>query len=173
MATQSQRVAELSARIDSVVRETLRLFVRLLGADEGSLWVRDAESSLVIILNSGPDAKSIELSATTSAKDAQVLRCFETGSRVEDVLPFKPLPRDKRVDRMLDQETVCQISVPFQFQGERVGVLSVVQLDRERPDGMWGFSPETGKRLEIFSRTLSRLLSTSSEAHRAEKAAKA
>jgi len=155
----STLVLEITGRIDPVVRDTWRLFVSLLGGDEGSLWLRDG-NGLLMVLNSGPDAASMEFTATAQSENAQVIRCLKTGAPVEDVLPFKRLPRDRRVDGMFDQETVCQISVPFLCGQERVGVLSIVQLDRNHRNRQWGFPPETARRLKIFGRTLERLLCT-------------
>ena len=126
-------VPEITSRIDPVVRESWRLFVKLLGADEGSLWLRDGDAGLVMVLNSGPDSASLELTATTHSEDAQVIRCLKTGAPVEDVAPVQAAVTRYRHDNMLDQETVCQVSGPFHWDHDRVGVLSIVQLDRDPP----------------------------------------
>lgn len=142
-----------------MIRESWRLLVSMLRADEGSLWIYDRETgALRLVLNSGAEASTIEMSTETKSEEAQVMKCFTSGEPVEDTSVFERVPRDEQVDLKLHQQTFYQVSVPFFSQAERIGVVSIVQLGQDRPAREWGFPEETAARLQVISKLLERIL---------------
>lgn len=118
--------------LDPVAIRGLEHAFRLVGADEGTLWISDQEEThLVPVYNNGPNQAAfvgIYRQPLTSGIISMVYG-NEQGFCENEV--YQNADQDKTLDQKLNVLTCGMIAVPFYFARGRRGVLSCVKL---KPD---------------------------------------
>jgi hypothetical protein len=89
-----------------------------------------------------------------------VSKTYLEGSTEIDDGPYRRRESSGIVDEALNQSTACQLSVPFNLNGQRIGVMTAVQLSNEGTPltGRWGLSKDGQPLLEGFAKVISTLI---------------
>ena len=151
---------EFEAVFDSSMRAMLALTFRSVGADEGSVWLLDADGEhLVPRYNSGPNATSFVGRFRQSVRSGMISMVVATQQPICENAMFRNPRQDRSLDQQLGLQTSAMLAAPLLFAKELRGVISCVQLTeagaREpRP----GFTPEALEALSLAAGILSRLI---------------
>jgi hypothetical protein len=99
-----------------------------ISADEGSIWLLDAEKqNLVVAFNSGPDTDKIMGFKQPTSKGIVSLVVASEHAFVENQV-YKNAKHSATLDKKLQKTTYAMIAVPLYFLNEVRGVISCVQL---------------------------------------------
>lgn len=127
----------------------LHWLFRDVGADEGTIWLADADGkSLVPAYNTGPRAKDLVGVFRQPMGEGLVALVFANGQSVVENEVYKNVEHSKRVDHTLGQRTEAMMIVPVHFIGDLQGVISCVILGQGASDAPRRF---TGENLDFFS----------------------
>ena len=121
---------------DDMTQKVLKETFARISADEGSIWLLDAEKQhLVVAYNSGPNTEKIMGFKQPVSKGIVSLVVASEHAFVENQV-YKNAKHSKTLDEKLHKTTYAMIAVPFYFLNEVRGVISCVQLlDVEIRDG--------------------------------------
>jgi hypothetical protein len=101
-------------------------------ADEGSIWLLDAEKqSLVVSYNSGPDAEKI-VGFKQPMNQGLISLVVAAEQGLAENFVFKHAKHSPLLDRKVGRTTYAMIAVPFYFLNQVRGVISCVQLVEAR-----------------------------------------
>ena len=138
-----------AALLPSQCKYLLHWLLRHVGADEGTVWLTDAEGkNLVPAYNTGPRAGDLVGVFRQPMGEGLVALVFANGQSLVENEVYKNVDHSKRVDQALGQRTEGMMIVPFHFLGDLRGVISCVVLGKEAGDTPGQF---TAEQLRFFS----------------------
>jgi hypothetical protein len=139
----------LASLLPSHCKYLLHWLFRYVGADEGTIWLADAEGkNLVPAYNTGPHAKELVGVFRQPMGEGLVALVFVNGQSLLENEVYANADHSKRVDRALDQRTEAIMIVPVHFVGDLHGVISCVVLGG---DGGKTRKQFTAQQLEFLS----------------------
>lgn len=143
---------------DATMREVLVSTFDEVGADEGTLWLADAEQeSLRPVFNSGPHAEEIVERHRQPLNSGLVSMVYATEELFCEEQIYQNEEQSKKLDKKLGMLTCSMIASPFYFGGRIRGVISAVKLKsrelREQPDPE-PFGRKEVRRLSLTSKIL-------------------
>ena len=113
---------------DEMVRKLLTDTFARIAADEGSIWLLDAEKQhLVVAYNSGPNTEKIMGFKQPVSQGIVSLVVASEHAFVENQV-YKNAKHSATLDKKLHKTTYAMIAVPLYFLNEVRGVISCVQL---------------------------------------------
>jgi len=113
---------------DEMVRKLLTDTFARISADEGSIWLLDAEKQhLVVAYNSGPNTEKIMGFKQPVSQGIVSLVVASEHAFVENQV-YKNAKHSATLDKKLHKTTYAMIAVPLYFLNEVRGVISCVQL---------------------------------------------
>ena len=146
---------------DAGMRALLMSSFQLVGADEGTIWLIDEGSEVLIPrFNSGPYAEGFVGIHRQPLTKGMISMVVATEQPICENEVYKNERQDKEVDRKLGLRTCAMIAVPLVFSGELRGVISCVQVrpgNSADPDPP-GFTQENLLEILLASSLLGRLL---------------
>lgn len=140
----------------------LHWLFRHVGADEGTIWLADAEGkNLVPAYNTGPRAKELVGVFRQPMGEGLVALVFANGQSLVENEVYKNEDHSKRVDHALGQRTEAMMIVPVQFLGDLHGVISCVVLGETRGETTKQFTADQLEFLSFQSRVFGALFQNS------------
>ena len=128
------------------------------GADEGTVWLLDAErTTLIPRFNSGPHAERFVGTFRQSVRAGMIGMVAATEQPICENEVCKNERQDRTLDERLQLRTWAMIAVPLYFFGELRGVISCVQFQSAESTPP-GFSGEHLHDLQLIAGALSRLI---------------
>jgi hypothetical protein len=125
--------------LDPVMQCELAESFRRAGADEGTVWLLDAQKQyLVASYNSGPHAGALVGAFKQPLKSGMISLVLASEQPICENQVYENRQQDKTLDRHLGLVTCAMVAVPFYFVRQLRGVISCVQL---RPEN--STEPET------------------------------
>ena len=119
---------------DHEVLDILQSAFDRVSADEGSIWLLDAEKQhLVVSYNSGPDAEKI-VGFKQPVNQGLISLVVAAEQGLAENLVFKHAKHSPLLDQKIGKTTYAMIAVPFYFLNEVRGVISCVQLVEAKLD---------------------------------------
>ena len=113
---------------DEMVRKLLTDTFARISANEGSIWLLDAEKQhLVVAYNSGPNTEKIMGFKQPVSQGIVSLVVASEHAFVENQV-YKNAKHSATLDKKLHKTTYAMIAVPLYFLNEVRGVISCVQL---------------------------------------------
>jgi hypothetical protein len=147
----------LDEKFTTVLKETFAQ----AGADEGTLWLRNAERShLVPVMNSGPNAEAIVGTFRQPLSEGLISMVLASEQPFIENEVYKNEDQSKLLDTTLRLRTYAMIAIPFYLLGDCRGVLSCVQLLSEgtSPKEPAGFTPDSLDHVRHGGAVLAQLL---------------
>ena len=124
--------SEVGALLDNSMQQCLKYAFREAGADEGTVWIAEAESkSLVVAFNSGPDAGRMVGKFAQPLSEGLISMVFANESPFMENALEQDARQDKTLDTLLGVKTLAMIAVPLNYLESCRGVVSCVLLGRE------------------------------------------
>jgi|GEM_PF-4140457 hypothetical protein len=160
-----------SSHADAVIQaldsaELVFLFdhlIRVIPAHRVGFWLSGASGDELLLARDRALGRWVDHASVPSVplSEGLVSKTFREGSTELDDGMYRRKEGSARVDQSLHQITACQISVPVVLAGERVGVLSAVQLANEGAPapGRWGFTDGSQQTMEGFAKVFEGLIS--------------
>jgi hypothetical protein len=140
----------------------LHWLFRHVGADEGTIWLADAErKNLVPAYNSGPHAQELVGVFRQPLGEGLVSLVFANGQSLVENEVYKHVDHSKRVDHALGQRTEAMMIVPVHFLGDLDGVISCVVLGETKGETPKQFTAEQLEFLSFQSRVFGALFQNS------------
>jgi hypothetical protein len=123
--------------IDSSTEALLRQTFKVIGADEGSVWlVESGQTGLVVAYNSGPQSSSI-VGFRQPLSEGIVSMVLATQMPFAESEIYRNARHSKLLDDRLHLTTYAMVAAPFYFMNACRGVITAVQLVHARSlDGM-------------------------------------
>lgn len=146
---------------DAGMRALVLTAFRLVGADEGTIWLIDSSGEVLVPrFNSGPHAEGFVGVHRQPLSKGMISMVVATEQPICENEVYKNARQDKAVDQKLGLRTCAMIAVPLVFSGELRGVISCVQVrpgNSQDPDPP-GFTHEHLVQIQLASNLLGRLL---------------
>ena len=143
---------------DAAMRSLLVESFGRAGADEGTVWLLNAERiTLVPRFNSGPHAERFVGAFRQSVRAGMIGMVAATEQPICENEVCKNEWQDRTLDEQLQLRTGAMLAVPFYFFGELRGVISCVQF-QSADSAPAGFSGEHLHDLQLTAGVLSRLI---------------
>ncbi|MBV9491043.1 MAG: GAF domain-containing protein [Verrucomicrobia bacterium] len=140
----------------------LHWLFRQVGADEGTIWLVDAERKhLVPAYNTGPHTKDLVGVFRQPLGEGLVSLVFANGQSLVENEVYKNIDHSKRVDHALSQRTEAIMIVPFQVLGDVDGVISCVVLGDAQGEPRRQFTAEQLEFLAFQARVFGALFQNS------------
>ena len=115
--------------LDDVCLGVLTRVFRRIGGSEGTVWLADPdESSLVAVINSGPDEQKVVGFQQPIGSGIISMVYAQQQPYCENEISAKA-GHDDTLDRQTNHHTRAMIAIPFYFAFGLRGVISCVQLD--------------------------------------------
>jgi hypothetical protein len=139
MATMASAILgeKFAGVLDPVAIRGLEHAFRLVGADEGTLWISNPEEThLVPVFNNGPHRATFVGSYRQPLTAGIISMVYGNEQAFSENEVYRNADQDKTLDQTLKVLTCGMIAVPFYFARGRRGVLSCVRLktDATAPD---------------------------------------
>jgi hypothetical protein len=152
---------QFPALLDPLMRQALLSGFAEAGADEGTIWLLDAAGeNLEPAYNSGPQADKLVGHFKQPLNTGLICMVFASEQPFLENEVWKNSQQSKLLDSLLEVQTYAMIAVPFCFLQACRGVVSCVQLNRQRAGQTEppGFRPEHLASVERATEMLSRLI---------------
>ena len=127
------------------MRGLLAEFVPLCHASEIAIWAKvpGEEELAAFIDTAGPDG-AIEMKVTQPLSEGIVSQVYRDQAEYRDKGLWRNRQHSSLVDQAVHQRTQNEMCVPFHFAGQRLGVMSAVQLvdGKHANPARWGFDDQ-------------------------------
>jgi len=129
LVAESITAQNFASILDESMRRLIAVTFDQISASEGSIWLHDnSDSSLVIALNTGPNAEKLVGHFRQPLSAGIVSMVFSSEQSFVENEVYKNSQQDKSLDSMLNLRTESMIATPFYFLAECRGVITGVQL---------------------------------------------
>ncbi|PWU12596.1 MAG: hypothetical protein C5B50_21100 [Verrucomicrobia bacterium] len=155
----SLRPEQFSSLLDPVMQQVLEEGFTQARADEGTLWLIDAEGeNLVPAFNNGPNAERFVGEFRQPLNAGLICMVFSTEQPFIENEVDKNANQSRLLDTRLQVKTHALIAVPFYFLQRCRGVASCVQLKPANRGNPAGFGPKDLETVQLTANVLGRLL---------------
>ncbi len=129
----SIRPENFASLLEPLTREVLRNGFAEAGAQEGTIWLPDAEAKhLVPAYNTGPNAEKMVGQFRQPLDSGLICMVFASEQPIVENEVWKNARQSKLLDNLLQVETQAMIATPFHFLRACRGVVSCVQLKHSK-----------------------------------------